>query len=366
MENLGLSDFYQGKSVFVTGHTGFKGAWLCWWLKKMGAEVHAFALPPKETPRNLFSLTKLSESIHHTLGDIRDYNALLYAMQSAKPNIVFHLAAQPLVLDSYQHPIDTFAINTQGTVNVLEAIRHTISVKSAIMVTTDKCYEDQKWPWPYRENDRLGGHDPYAASKAMAKLAIQSYRQSFATDGLAIASARSGNVIGGGDFGEYRILPDIIRSIMSNKTVTLRRPHAVRPWLHVLDSLFGYLLLAKSAFMHPEKFSQAYNFSPADTQPWSVAMLTEYFIQQLGQGNFEINSSNHTDHETDYLTLDSSKAKQALSWQTHLTTQQAITMTAQWYKVFLNDPKMCKPMMLKQIQQYSEVLQTVTLAGATS
>ncbi|MEM6812440.1 MAG: CDP-glucose 4,6-dehydratase [Pseudomonadota bacterium] len=259
---MSLKKFYQGKKVFVTGHTGFKGAWLCLILKKFGAEVTGYSLEPYDRRGNLFNLATVEEGLHSIYGDIRDAEKLTTKFMAAEPNIVFHLAAQPFVRASYADPVYNYDTNLMGTVNIMEAVRKTDSVRTIINITTDKCYENKEWCWPYRENDHLGGHDPYSASKACSEIITASYRKSFLSQSVGVATARAGNVIGGGDFGEDRIIPDIVESLQENQPVILRSPEAIRPWQHVFDVLNGYMILGKKCYSEPEKYSVAYNFSP--------------------------------------------------------------------------------------------------------
>jgi len=274
--------FYKGKSVFITGHTGFKGSWLALWLHELGAEVTGFALPPNTTPAH-FNLIGLKDLVRHIEGDIRDIQAVKHAVDIAKPEIVFHLAAQALVRDSYDDPKTTFDTNIGGTVNILEAIRHCPTVKAIVVVTSDKCYDNKEWVWGYRESDPLGGHDPYSASKGATEIVCAGYRLSyFNKDGcgphLGFATARAGNVIGGGDWSKDRIIPDCVRALSQNKPIVLRNPLATRPWQHVLDPLYGYLLLAKNLWYQPNRFSGAWNFGPGLSDQITVAELAERFI----------------------------------------------------------------------------------------
>jgi CDP-glucose 4,6-dehydratase len=355
LENVDLKAFYAGKRVLLTGHTGFKGAWLAWWLKELGAEVTGFALGPEDLRGNLFVLSGLGGALRHVEGDLRDLQALRRAVDAAAPELVFHLAAQPIVLKSYEDPVGTYASNAMGTVHLLEACRLCDAVKTVVVVTTDKCYENKEWPWPYRENDELGGHDPYSSSKAMAELATAAYRRSFfAPKGVGVATARAGNVIGGGDFAPYRIIPDIVESLGLGKPVPIRNPDAVRPWQHVLDALHGYLLLGRRLHQDPS-LAGAYNFSPRDTSPeHNVLAITQRFIRALGRGSYVVDPSTRRGHEANYLSLDPSKAARMLGWNPQFSTDQALDETARWYQGHLAEPAGARARTLAAIRAYGE------------
>ncbi len=333
--------FIKGKSVLVTGHTGFKGSWLALWLHELGAHVTGFALPPNTEP-NHFDLIELTNLIHHIEGDIRDLQAVTQAFDRAKPEIVFHLAAQPLVRDSYDDPKTTFDTNIGGTVNVLEAIRHCPSVKAAVIVTSDKCYENREWVWGYRENDPMGGHDPYSASKGATEIVCTAYfRSYFNKNGhgphLGFATARAGNVIGGGDWAKDRIIPDCIRALSKGEPIRIRNPHATRPWQHVLDPLSGYLLLAQRLAENPERFSGSWNFGPVEGGQISVIELAEKFIKAWGGGTIETPpSENKAPHEAHLLKLCIDKAMHELHWKPTLDSESAIDWTVEWYKAWHN------------------------------
>ncbi len=333
MESMELGSFYKGKKVFVTGHTGFKGAWLCWSLLRMGAHVTGFSLPPEDIRGNLYKQTGLADHITSVEGDLADQKLLQESLIRSGAEIVFHLAAQPIVLSSYDDPVETYATNVMGTVHMLEAIRQVNHVKAAVIVTTDKCYENKEWEWPYRETDALGGHDPYSSSKAMAEIATQAYYRSFFKDcKIGIATARAGNVIGGGDFAPYRIIPDIVEAIQKNAPVVLRNPHSIRPWQHVLDALYGYMLLGIKLSENPEKHSTAFNFSPDSTPSrYTVETITGIFIEKLKKGRYEIDETTRKGHEATYLRLDSSRAHAVLGWKPQYLTKEAIEVTANWF-----------------------------------
>lgn len=349
--------FWHGKRVFITGHTGFKGAWLSLWLTRLGAQVSGFALPAPTQP-SLFALTNLEHRLHHIEGDIRDLAHLSAALQAAQPEIVLHLAAQSLVRPSYQFPVDTFATNVMGTVHILEAIRQTDSVKAAVMVTSDKCYDNKEQIWGYREQDSMGGHDPYSSSKGCAELVTQAYRNSFMHDeqAPAIASARAGNVIGGGDWATDRLIPDIMQSLMQQQTVTLRNPNAIRPWQHVLEPLSGYLLLAEQLYKEGNAFAQAWNFGPDDQDALSVEWVTKQLFMAWGTDmRYQVEPSSL--HEATLLKLDCSKARTRLHWQPQWHAKTAIEQVCAWYKAYTAGQDMVA-FTLAQIDQYQTQQQT--------
>lgn len=324
--------FFKNKKVLVTGHTGFKGAWLSIWLEMLGAKVAGIALDPLHAD-GIFQASRIGGKIRDYRADIRNLPEVKKIFAAEQPEIVFHLAAQPLVLESYRNPVETFETNVQGTVHILEAIRQTPSVKAAVMVTTDKCYENQEWPHGYRESDPLGGHDPYSASKGAAELAIASYRRSFFSrkDDPAVASARAGNVIGGGDWADSRLVPDIIRAVLSGETLEIRSPEAVRPWQHVLEPLGGYLLLAMQLLGEPGSFSEAWNFGPLPENVVPVKELVTTFHHHLKSGNWLDVSNGEQAHEAGLLMLDINKAIHRLGWQPILNFQETIALTTDWY-----------------------------------
>jgi CDP-glucose 4,6-dehydratase len=334
-----FDNFFKGMSVLVTGHTGFKGSWLALWLHKQGANVTGLALPPN-TEHSHFDLIGLQDLIHHRSGDIRDPQTVQDAFTAARPEIVFHLAAQPIVRESYDDPKTTFDTNIGGTVNVLEAVRHCPTVKAAVIVTSDKCYENREWVWGYRENDPVGGHDPYSASKGAAEIICSSYLRSyFHRNGrgphLGIATVRAGNVIGGGDWAKDRIIPDCVRALSINEPIIIRNPQAVRPWQHVLDPLCGYLFLAKKLLADPDHFSGSWNFGPLEDGRINVLELAKKFIEAWGRGNIETPSAeNGAPHEAHLLKLCIDKAIHELQWKPALNSKYAIDWTVDWYKAW--------------------------------
>lgn len=330
-------DFWIEKRVFLTGHTGFKGSWLSLWLQNLGAELTGFALRPPTQP-NLFEEAHIAEGMHCITGDIRDLVALQKAMQAAKPEIVIHMAAQPLVRYSYQNPVETYSTNVMGTVHLLEAVRNTPGVKAVVNITTDKCYENREWIWGYREDDPMGGYDPYSNSKGCAELVSSSYRSSFfnadsyAKHGVALATVRAGNVIGGGDWAQDRLIPDILAAFEQSKLVDIRNPCAIRPWQHVLEPLRGYLTLAERLYEHGTSYAEGWNFGPSDEDAKPVGWIIEKMAQMWGAGvQWQIDSGEHP-HEAAYLKLDSSKARSRLGWHPALRLDDALKLVIDWTK----------------------------------
>lgn len=331
------SRFWSGRRVFVTGHTGFKGAWLCLWLRRLGADVAGYALDPPTDP-NLFTLAGVAEGMVDQRGDVRDLLALTAAVAQHRPEIVLHLAAQSLVRRSYDDPVGTYATNVMGTVNLLEAIRRVETVRAVVVVTTDKCYANREWVWGYREIDALGGHDPYSNSKACAEQAAAAYRDSFfplkayATHGVALASARAGNVIGGGDWALDRLVPDAMRAFSAGQLLEVRNPGAIRPWQHVLDPLAGYLLLAQRLVEQGPAFAQAWNFGPSLDGEQTVRTLIERLIALWGPGAAWRVDGREQPHEATYLKLDCSQARARLAWRPAIPFDQALRLTVDWYR----------------------------------
>jgi len=350
---MSFNQIYNGKRVLVTGHTGFKGSWLSLWLTHLGAEVHGVALEPRTINDN-FVVTHLQDKIHHHICDITEKDKFIRLVNRIQPDIVFHLAAQALVKLSFDDPAHTYLTNLMGTVHVLEAIRLTPSVKAAVMITSDKCYKNVEWEWGYRETDTLGGLDPYGSSKACAELAIQSYRESFfkKPHSPQVASVRAGNVIGGGDWSEKRIVPDIIRALIAGNPIDLRSPQATRPWQFVLEPLSGYLWLGAFLFSQ-NNISNGWNFGPEISTIVTVGTLTQKMIEAWGSGSFRDLSNETQFHEATLLSLDISKARHHLQWRPTLTLDETIQFTVEWYKEFVNK----KPMHVfasQQILDYSQ------------
>lgn len=348
--------FWRGKKVFVTGHTGFKGSWLCLWLQQMGAEVTGYALAPPSEP-SLFEQAGVAQGMTSIIGDIRDGAATLRAMALAQPEIVIHMAAQALVRYSYDHPVETYGSNVMGQVQVLEAVRQTPSVRAVVNITSDKCYENKEWLWGYRETESLGGYDPYSSSKACAELVSAAYRNSYfnparhAEHRVALATARAGNVIGGGDWALDRLIPDIMRAIIAGEPVRIRSPHAIRPWQHVLEPLSGYLTLAERLYRDGPAFAEGWNFGPreADARPveWIVQRLTTLW----GDGASWQMDANPQPHEAHYLKLDCAKATSLLAWQPRWSLEQALNRIVAWHKGHLAGGDM-RELTLAQIIEY--------------
>lgn len=348
--------FWQGKRVFLTGHTGFKGSWLSLWLQSIGAQVSGFALAPASTP-SLFEAARVADGMQSTFGDIRDAQALRAALQAAQPEIVIHMAAQALVRYSYEHPVETYSTNVMGLVNLFEAVRATPGIKAVLNVTSDKCYDNKEWPWGYRENEPLGGYDPYSNSKACAELVTSAYRNSFfnpaqyAMHGVALGSGRAGNVIGGGDWAGDRLVPDMVRAITAGQPVRIRSPHAIRPWQHVLEPLSGYLALAERLYTDGAAFAEGFNFGPHDTDARPVQWIIERLCQQWGDGAaWELDGAPQP-HEATYLKLDCSKARARLDWQPRWPLQRTLDEIVAWHKAHARGDDM-RSVTLAQIASY--------------
>jgi CDP-glucose 4,6-dehydratase len=345
MEINNFKDFYKGKRVLITGHTGFKGSWLCLILKQFDAEVYGYALEPPTTP-SLFKEANVANTMTSFIGDIRDYTKLSECLLNVNPQIVIHMAAQPLVRESYSNPLETYDINVMGTANLLQACKNTQSVKSIVNVTTDKCYQNKEWYWGYRENDQLGGYDPYSSSKACSELVTASFRNSFFNPkeynkhGVAIASARAGNVIGGGDWANDRLIPDFIKAISKGEKLIIRSPYAIRPWQHVLEPLTGYLILAKKLFENGVEFGDSWNFGPEDNDAKNVEFLVKKICKLWGQGASSQIDNKLQLHEAHYLKLDISKAKSKLNWFPRWNIESALISVVDWNKAFLNGDNM--------------------------
>ena len=346
-----LQNFYCGKKIFLTGHTGFKGSWMALWLLEMKARVVGFALEPED--ESLFRLAQVDGGMEKSIiGDIRNSEKIAAAIADSQPEIIIHMAAQPLVRQSYFDPRETYETNVIGTLNVFEAARKVGSIKAILNVATDKCYENKEVDHAFEESDPLGGHDPYSASKACAEILTSSYRRSFfGKEKVALASARAGNVIGGGDFSKDRIIPDIFRSIQDGKKIELRSPSAIRPWQHVLEPVFGYLLLAKNLYEKGDVFAKAYNFGPNADAQQNVETLTKNFIEKIGAGAYE-SLENQALHEAGILKLNHSLAKKELDWQPKLTFDEAVFWTASWYKNYLEKTISPREFTLQQIRTF--------------
>jgi CDP-glucose 4,6-dehydratase len=332
-----FSGFYEGKKVLVTGHTGFKGSWMSIWLTELGADVIGVSLEPY-TKNDNFVLANLSDKIVDIRADIRDKSQIEAIFSKYKPEIVFHLAAQPLVRLSYDIPVETYEVNVMGTINVMEAIRLTESVKLGVFATTDKCYENKEQIWSYREDDKMGGYDPYSSSKGAAEIAISSWRRSYFNPsdydkhGKSIASVRAGNVIGGGDWSADRIIPDCIKSLETNKDINIRSPKAIRPWQHVLEPLSGYMLLAKKMWDEPTVYCEGWNFGPNSESITPVLDVVEKIVQQYGSGGYRDVSNPNAVHEANLLMLDITKARLKLGWEPRTDIDQCIKLVIDWYK----------------------------------
>ena len=354
---------YKGKKILITGHNGFKGSWLSLWLKELGADVIGYSLEPPTEP-NLFGALSLNKKIIHIIGDVRDEKNLFSIFKKYKPEFVFHLAAQPLVRLSYTEPKLTYETNIMGTINVLEVVRKTNSVKVCIVITTDKCYENKEWIYGYREIDPMGGYDPYSSSKACAELVVSAYRNSFFNPkdygkmhNVALSSARAGNVIGGGDWGEDRLIPDCVKTLSQNKIINIRNPQATRPWQYVLEPLNGYLLLGSKMYKDGAKYSSAWNFGPNDENIITVDELVKLVIKNWGSGIYKVDNYNYP-HEADLLKLDISKARTFLGWNPVYNIYETIERTINWYKNFYNDvekEKLCE-ITLSEIWDYIKCL----------
>lgn len=347
-----MLDFYRNKKIFVTGHTGFKGTWLCKILVMAGAEVTGFSLPsPTEEGARVFELSGVKAGINHVIGDIREYDAMKKAFDECQPDIVLHLAAQPIVLESYKDPATTYSTNVMGTVNILECVRNSNCVKSFLNVTTDKVYENKEWAWGYRENEPLDGFDPYSNSKSCSELVTHSYRKSFFADGhVAISTARAGNVIGGGDFAADRIIPDSIRAAYAGNKIIVRNPYSIRPYQHVLEPLFVYLMIAQRQY-EDGKYADYYNVGPDDCDCVTTGTLVDLFCAKWGDGQTWKNICVEGPHEAQFLKLDCSKLKQTFKWQPRWHIDEAIAKTVEWAKVYQANGDISK-CMEEQIKEF--------------
>lgn len=338
MEIMVNPSIWKGRRVLVTGHTGFKGSWLALWLHSLGARVTGFALPPPTSP-SLFDLAAIEDVVDHIEGDIRDLAAIEAAVAKSQPEVIFHLAAQPLVRLSYEMPVETYATNVMGSVHVMEAARRVGGVQAMICVTTDKCYENKEWIWPYRESDPMGGYDPYSSSKGAAELAIAAYRSSYfppanmKDGGCGLASVRAGNVIGGGDWADDRLVPDLVRAFSAGRAPEIRSPQAVRPWQHVLEALGGYLMIAERLIAREPAFAEAWNFGPSDDDAQPVSWIVEHMHAAWGGNAHQaVRATAIGVHEAGLLRLDSSKVRAALGWRPALTLQLALEWIVDWHQ----------------------------------
>jgi len=350
---LSTNTFFRGKKVFLTGHTGFKGSWLSLWLNSLGAEVKGYALQPITTP-SLFEVARVGDVIESEIGDIRNLDQLKASMVAFNPDILIHMAAQPLVRLSYKEPIETYDTNVMGTVKVLDAARSCKNLKSIVCITTDKCYENREWEWGYRENEPMGGYDPYSSSKGCAELVTAAYRRSFMQEqGVGLASARAGNVIGGGDWSDDRLIPDILRAFEKSESVIIRNPTSTRPWQHVLEPLSGYLALAEKLYESPRDYAEGWNFGPNDDDVKPVDWILDRMVRQWGEGaSWELDQDSHP-HEAGFLKLDISKAKSRLQWKPVWHLEQTLEKITHWHQGWLNDEDM-QVACLKEIELYMQ------------
>jgi CDP-glucose 4,6-dehydratase len=347
-------EFWDGKRVFLTGHTGFKGSWLSLWLQQMGAIVKGYALEPNTSP-NLFELAEVAKNMESEIGDITNLSQIKDSMHTFNPDILIHMAAQPLVRLSYDEPVLTYATNVMGTVNVLEAARTCNNLKAIVSVTTDKCYENKEWAWGYRENEPMGGHDPYSSSKGCAELVISAYRNSFfnSENSAAIASARAGNVIGGGDWAEDRLIPDILKSFENKSPIIVRNPMATRPWQHVLEPLSGYLVLAEHLFTEGKSYAEAWNFGPKDEDCKPVSWILAKMVANWHDQATWVLDKNNNPHEAGYLKLDCSKASSKLNWQPKWNLDLTLGKIINWHQSFLNESNI-QDECLNEIAEYQK------------
>jgi CDP-glucose 4,6-dehydratase len=349
--------FWKGKRVFVTGHTGFKGAWLSLWLHLLGAKVTGYALAPPTKP-SLFEDCRIGNLVTSVIADIRDSERLRGAMKSAAPELVIHMAAQALVRESYRNPAETYEVNVMGTVNLLESVRSLAEVRAVLVVTSDKCYENKEWVWGYRENDPMGGYDPYSSSKGCAELVTSAYLNSFfnpadyAAHGVGLASARAGNCIGGGDWAPDRLIPDCVRALLKGEPIRIRSPRAVRPWQHVLEPLGGYLMLAQELYRHGSTYAGGWNFGPDDREARSVEWIVRKVCQKWGNGAIHEVEAGPRDHEAHYLKLDCSKARAQLGWHPRWGLETALDRIVEWTRGYARD-RDSAAMCLRQIHEYA-------------
>ncbi len=364
MENVGVmrmidASFWKGKRVFITGHTGFKGSWLTLWLQSMGAVLKGYSLNPPTEP-SLYDSAGVDKLIDSTIGDIRNFEQLSAAIGEFKPEIVFHMAAQPLVRLSYDEPIDTYSTNVMGTVHLLEAVKRVGGVKAVVNITSDKCYDNREWVWGYREHEAMGGYDPYSNSKGCAELVASAYRNSFFNEkdyekhGVALASVRAGNVIGGGDWAKDRLIPDILRSFEKQQTVIIRNPHAIRPWQHVLEPLSGYITIAQRLYNEGPAFAEGWNFGPREDDAKPVQFIVETMVNIWGDDAAWLLDGNEHPHEAHYLKLDCSKARMRLGWQPRWDLVETLERIVKWHKAWIAG----EDMLMRTRNEISEYMNT--------
>jgi CDP-glucose 4,6-dehydratase len=351
--------FWKDKRVFITGHTGFKGSWLCLWLHALGAKITGYALAPPTDP-SLFELCRMDRLVHSVTGDVRSRESLTNALEATQPEIIIHMAAQALVRESYKNPVETYSVNIMGTVNLFESVRKSRTVRTMINVTTDKCYENREWCWGYRENEPVGGYDPYSSSKACSELVTSCYRDSFfnpkdyETHGVAVATARAGNVIGGGDWAADRLVPDCLRAFLKGEKISIRNPRSIRPWQHVLEPLNGYLLLAQRLYEKGSEYAEAWNFGPHEADARTVEWVVKRLCDQWGRNaSYEIDKGAHL-HESYSLKLDCSKARERLGWRPRWNVEQALDKVIEWvrdYRAGKDVASVCR----HQIEEYEKI-----------
>lgn len=355
------NSFWEGKRVLVTGHTGFKGSWLCLWLQKMNAQVVGYAAAPPTEP-SLFEIANVADGMTSISGDVRDLEHLQAVFDEHRPQIVIHMAAQPLVRRSYENPIETYSTNIMGTANMLESVRHAESVRVVVSITSDKCYRNNEWLWGYRETEPMGGHDPYSSSKGAAELIIAAFRDSYFTANgspsqreVALASTRAGNVIGGGDWAKDRLIPDIVKAMMNHEPIIIRNPHAIRPWQHVLEPLNGYLSVAERLWADGgSEFAQAWNFGPSGDESRNVGWIVKYLTKSWGEGaRWELDTA-HNPHEDTYLKLDCSKAKSLLGWAPKLSLATTLDWITEWYRSYQRQEDM-RALSEEQIARFENI-----------
>lgn len=356
MASLVNKDFWKKKKVFITGHSGFKGSWLSLWLSKMGAQVVGYSLPP-QTEKSLFEVIKIEKKIESHFGDINDFNKLASLIKKTQPDIVIHMAAQALVRYSYDHPIETFQTNVIGTANVLEACRFVDSIKSLVVVTSDKCYENRERLEGYAEHEAMGGYDPYSSSKGCAELVTSAFKRSFfEKSGKGLASARAGNVIGGGDWSVDRLIPDIMRAVIKGEKVVIRNPNAIRPWQHVLEPLSGYLVLAQKLFDNPIKYSEGFNFGPLEKDAETVEHIVKKIVKHWGGGaSYQVDANYSGPHEAHYLKLNINKADLVLGWKPTWSLDETLIKTVEWFQAELVGSSQASLMTEKQIEEFESL-----------